>query len=115
MKVLRRFVAFFFLAGCASSWDPHAPGTVTAPEAGGPVQVSHGQRLELRLPAAPQGMEWRLREPAPVVVMAVGAPAPDGLRMTPVRSGKEMLRLVQVPVAGEAEPARSVSYEVTVP
>jgi hypothetical protein len=111
----RFLVLVVFLGGCSTSWDPHQPRTIAAPEGGGTVEVKHGQRLQLSLPAAPQGMEWRLREPAPVVVMAEGAPAADGVRMTPVRSGKETLRLVQLPASGEGEPARTVSYEITVP
>ena len=109
-----RLLPVLLLAGCSTTWDPHQPRTVSAPETGGAVEVKHGQRLQLSLPAAPQGMEWRLREPVPVVVMAEGAPA-DGMRMTPVRSGKETLRLVQLPASGEGEPARTVSYEITVP
>ena len=110
----RLVVLVVLLGGCSTTWDPHQPKTVTAPEGGGAVELKHGQRLQLSLPAAPQGMEWRLREPAPVVVMAENAPSADGLRMTPVRSGRETLRLVQLPASGEGEPARTVSYEISV-
>jgi hypothetical protein len=112
---MRVLLSIVFLSGCSTAWDPHAPRTIAAPEGGGAVEVKHGQRLQLQLPAVPQGSEWRLREPARMVVMAEGAPAPDGMRMTPVRSGKETLRVEQVPLAGEGAPAQAVTYEVTVP
>ena len=98
---------FLFLTACSTTWDPHAPGTVTAPETGGEVSVKHGQRLQVRLPAVAEGSEWRLREPITPVVIAEGAPAADGIRMTPVRSGEETLRF--------EDGQRSVSYKVTVP
>jgi hypothetical protein len=104
---MRILFVFLFLTACSTTWDPHAPGTVTAPENGGDVSVSHGQRLQVKLPAAAEGREWRLREPMTPVVIAEGAPAADGIRMTPVRSGEEMLRF--------EDGTRSVSYKVTVP
>lgn len=108
-------VSLVFLGGCSTTWDPHSPGTVVAPETGGEVKVGHGQRLQVRLPAAGQGMEWRTREPMTGVVLAETYPEPDGLRMTPVRSGKETLRFEEVPVSGTADAKRVVSYDVTVP
>lgn len=101
-----RFLWVCLLAGCSTTWDPHAPKTITAPETGGEVRVKHGQRLEVKLPTATEG-EWRLREPMTPVVIAEGAPAADGIRMTPVRSGEETLRFEN----GQ----RSVSYRITVP
>ena len=103
------------LAGCSTTWDPHAPSTIVAPESGGEVEVKHGQRLQVKLPAAEEGNEWRTREPMTVVVVAETAPQPDGLRMTPVRSGKETLRFEERPLRGEGDAKRVVSYEVTVP
>jgi hypothetical protein len=104
---VKHFWIVFLLAGCSTTWDPHAPRTITAPETGGDVTVKHGQRLQVKLPAAAAGGEWRTREPMTPVVIAEGAPAADGIRMTPVRSGEETLRFED----GE----RSVSYKVTVP
>jgi hypothetical protein len=112
---MRIFLPLMFLAGCSTTWDPHAPGTVTAPESGGEVRVKHGQRLQVKLPAAAEGNEWRSREAMTVVVMAVAAPGPDGVRMTPVRSGSETLRFEERPLRGEGEAKRVVSYEITVP
>jgi hypothetical protein len=108
-------VALVFLAGCSTTWDPHSPGTVTAPETGGEVTVNHGQRLQVKLPTAAEGNEWRTREPMTMAVIGVAAPQPDGLSMTPVRSGKETLRFNEVPAVGEGEAKRAVSYEITVP
>ena len=105
---------FFLLAGCSTSWDPHSPSTITAPESGGEVRVKHGQRLQVKLPAAAQGNEWRPRQPMTMVVLVEGAPEPDGLRMTPVRSGSETLRIDEVPLRGEGAAQRSVTYQVTV-
>jgi hypothetical protein len=104
---MRLWWVCLLLAGCSTTWDPHAPRTITAPESGGEVEVKHGQRLQVKLPAAAQGGEWRLREPVTPVVIAEGAPAPDGIRMTPVRSGEEVLRF--------EDGQRSVSYRITVP
>ncbi|MEA3193625.1 MAG: hypothetical protein QOD26_1958 [Betaproteobacteria bacterium] len=112
---MRILLPLLFLAGCSTTWDPHAPRTIVAPETGGEVTVKHGQRLQVKLPAVAQGNEWRPREPITVVVLAETYPEPDGLRMTPVRSGKETLRFEEVPVRGEGAPQRSVSFEVTVP
>ena len=112
---MRAWWVCFLVAGCSTTWDPHAPKTVTAPETGGEVQVKHGQRLQVKLPTAAQGNEWRTREPITVAVMAETAPQPDGLRMTPVRSGKETLRFDEVPLRGEPTAQRSVTYQVTVP
>ena len=109
-------VAFLiFMSGCSTTWDPHAPGTVTAPETGGAVSVDHGQRLLVKLPAPAAGSEWRQREPMTMVVIAEGLAGEQGLRMTPVRSGKESLRFEELPLKGEGTAQRSLSYEVTVP
>ena len=50
-----------------------------------------------------------------MAVIAETAPQPDGVRMTPVRSGKETLRFEERPAAGDGEAKRVVSYEITVP
>jgi hypothetical protein len=112
---MRILWACFFLAGCSTTWDPHAPSTITAPESGGEVRVKHGQRLQVKLPAAEEGNEWRTREPMTIAVMAVAAPERDGVRMTPLRSGMETLRFEERPLRGEGEAKRVVSYEITVP
>jgi hypothetical protein len=114
MRVLLSLL-FLALAGCSTVWDPHAPSTIVAPETGGEVTVKHGQRLQVKLPAAGEGMEWRTREPMTTVVLAEAAPERDGRRMTPVRSGKETLRFEEVPERGAGAAQRAVSYEVTVP
>ena len=103
------------LSACSTVWDPHAPGTTEAPETGGEVKVSHGNRLLVRLPAPAQGLEWRQREPMTMVVMAEGLPREEGLRMTPIRSGKSTLRFEELPASGEGTAQRVLSYEVTVP
>ena len=113
MKWLPAFL--LLLGGCSTTWDPHAPSTIVAPEGGGEVTVKHGQRLQVNLPTAAQGSEWRTREPITMAVIGETAPRPDGLRMTPVRSGKETLRFDEVPAIGEGEAKRAVSYEITVP
>lgn len=104
---MRTWWVWLLLAGCSTTWDPHAPKTVVAPESGGDVEVKHGQRLQVKLPSAAQGSEWRLREPMTPVVIAESAPAADGIRMTPVRSGEQTLRF--------EDGQRSVSYKITVP
>jgi hypothetical protein len=108
-------VGVVFLAGCSTTWDPHAPRTIVAPENGGAVEVEHGHRLRVNLPAASQGNEWRQRKPMTYVVLAEGPADERGLRMTPVRSGKETLRFEELPVQGDGSPQRVLSYEVTVP
>ena len=108
-------VSLLLLGGCSTPWDVHAPRNITAAENGGEVTVKHGQRLEVKLPAAAEGNEWRTREPITMAVMAVAAPERDGVRMTPVRSGKETLRFEERPLRGEGEAKRVVSYEITVP
>ena len=112
---MRYLLPLLLVAGCSTTWDPHAPKTVVAPESGGDVQVKHGQRLQVKLPTAGQGNEWRPREPMIMMVLAETAPEPDGVRMTPVRSGKETLRFDEVPLRGEPTAQRSVTYQVTVP
>jgi hypothetical protein len=109
------FPVVLLLAGCSTTWDPHAPRTVVAPENGGAVEVDHGQRLQVKLPAASQGNEWRQRKPMTYVVLAEGPADEQGVRMTPVRSGKETLRFEELPMQGEGAPQRVLSYEVTVP
>ena len=109
------FASMVLLGGCSTTWDPHAPGTIVAPETGGEVTVKHGQRLQVKLPAAGEGMEWRTREPLTMVVLAETAPERDGRRMTPIRSGKETLRFEEMPERGAGEAKRAVSYEITVP
>lgn len=113
MRVL--LVSIVLLGGCSTTWDPHAPRTIVAPEAGGEVTVKHGQRLQVKLPAAGEGMEWRTREPMTMVVLAETAPQRDGRRMTPIRSGKETLRFEELPERGAGEAKRAVSYEIIVP
>jgi len=112
---MRILLPVLLLAGCSTTWDPHAPGNVTAPESGGEVTVKHGQRLQVKLPAAEEGNEWRTREPITMAVIAVAPPERDGVRMTPVRSGKETLRFEERPLRGEGDAKRVVSYEITVP
>jgi len=112
---MRAILPLLLLAGCSTTWDPHAPGTTTAPENGGEITVSHGNRLLVRLPAPAQGLEWRQREPMTMVVMAEGLPREEELRMTPIRSGKSTLRFEELPASGEGTAQRVLSYEVTVP
>ena len=112
---MKKILPLLLLAGCSTTWDPHAPGTVVAPEKGGEVSVDHGQRLRVKLPPAAQGAEWRHRQPPTLAVLAEGAADEEGLRMTPVRSGKETLRFEELPAGGEGAPLRVLSYEVTVP
>jgi hypothetical protein len=50
-----------------------------------------------------------------MTVIGETAPKPDGLSMTPVRSGKETLRFEEMPLRGEGAAQRAVSYEITVP
>ena len=112
---MRAILPLLLLAGCSTTWDPHAPRTIVAPESGGEVTVKHGQRLQVKLPAAGEGMEWRTREPMTMVVLAEAAPQRDGRHMTPIRSGKETLRFEEVPERGDGSAQRAVSYEITVP
>ena len=103
-------------AGCSTTWDPHAPKTVTASGEGGPVTVQHGQRLRLPLATDPSAnYEWRLAEPPVRAVLAEGPAGEQGLSFTPVRSGEEQLRLEYRPVSGDGAPQRIVAYDVTVP
>lgn len=113
MRVLL-LAAVLALAGCESLWDPHAPKTVVAPETGGAVTLKHGQRLEVRLPEATSGNEWRPREPMTQMVVAETASRTNGVHMTPVRSGTETLRFEEVPAVGQGQAQRSIAYEVTV-
>jgi hypothetical protein len=95
-----------FLSGCATSWDPHAPRTVVAGEAGGPVTVRHGQRLRIDLPKV-GAYAWTRDEPEIPVVVPQGPPQADAWMFTPVRSGSETLRFAMA--------ERTVEYAVTVP
>ena len=112
---MRKILPLLLLAGCSTTWDPHAPGTVVAPEKGGAVSVDHGDRLLVKLPPAAQGSEWRPREPMTMVVLAEGIADERGQLMTPLRSGKSTLRFEELPLQGEGAPQRVLSYEVTVP
>jgi hypothetical protein len=112
---MRAILPLLLLAGCSTTWDPHSPSTIVAPEGGGEVTVQHGQRLQVKLPTAAEGNEWRTREPMTMTVIGETAPKPDGLSMTPVRSGKETLRFEEMPLRGEGAAQRAVSYEITVP
>ncbi len=95
-----------FLSGCATTWDPHAPRTIVAGEGGGPVTVTHGQRLRIDLPKVGD-YAWTREEPEFVVVVPQGPPEADAWTFTPVRSGKQTLRFAMA--------ERTVEYEVTVP
>jgi predicted secreted protein len=109
-------VLLLLAAGCSTTWDPHAPKTVTAGSDGGAVTVKHGQRLRLPLATDPAGQyEWRLAEPPVRAVLAEAPGDEKGLNFTPVRSGEEQLRLEYRPVSGEGAPQRILSYDVTVP
>jgi hypothetical protein len=104
---MRRLLFFVvLLSGCATTWDPHAPRTISVGDAGGAVRVQHGQRLRIQLPGAGD-YAWQRDEPLIRAVVAQSAPEGDVWMFTPVRSGKETLRFTM--------PQRSVTYEVTVP
>jgi len=103
------------VAGCSTTRDPHAPKTITARDSGGAITLNHGQRLFIFLPSDPaSGLEWRRVEPMVMTVVPVGAPLPQGVWFTPVRSGSEKLRFDYRPLSGEAPAQKSVSYDVTV-
>ena len=104
------------VAGCVSGrFDVHRPKTVVAPEEGGSVTVSHGQRLRLPLATDPNaGYEWRRTEPQILMVVTQGPADPAGIDFTPVRSGEEKLRLEYRPLAG-GQAQRTVDYVVNVP
>jgi hypothetical protein len=104
----------FAIAGCSTTWDPHAPKTVVAAENGGKVSVKHGQRLRIPLTVADNAFEWRPVEPTIVAVMAQGSPDEQGFMFTPVRSGNEKLVFEYRPVEGEGAAQKAVSYDVTV-
>ena len=99
-------LAFPLLAACSTTMDPHAPRTVVAREAGGPVTVAHGQRLRIELPRAGE-YAWAHDEPEIPVVVPQGPPEADAWMFTPVRSGSETLRFAMA--------ERTVTYDVTVP
>ncbi len=92
--------------GCSTTWDPHAPRTISVGEEGGAVQVKHGQRLRIQLASIAEHA-WQREEPQTPVVIAQGPPEGDVWLYTPVRSGKETLRFTMQ--------QRTVTYEVTVP
>lgn len=103
------------LTGCSTTRDPHAPKTVVAGDSGGAVTLNHGERLFIRLTTDEKsGYEWRRVEPMILTVVPVGAPLPQGMWMTPVRSGTEKLRFEYRPLSGEATAQKIVSYDVTV-
>jgi hypothetical protein len=93
-------------AGCSTTHDPHAPRTVVAGEAGGEVQVQHGERLRIELPKV-GSYAWTREEPETPVVIPQGPPEGDAWMFTPVRSGKQTLRFAMA--------QRTVTYDVTVP
>jgi hypothetical protein len=106
----------FALAGCMTSWDPHAPATIVAGGEGGSVTVPHGSRLRLPLAADPAGAyEWRRVEPQVLIVTAERPADAEGQTFTPVRTGDEKLRLEYRPLAGDGPAQRTVSYDVSVP
>ena len=102
----RLSILLVFLGACSTTHDPHAPRTIVAGEAGGEVQVRHGQRLRIELPRVGEHA-WQREEPVTPVVIAQGPPEGDVWMFTPVRSGKEKLSF--------SMPNRTVSYEITVP
>lgn len=105
---MRRFLPsllVLLLAGCATTWDPHAPKTVTAGPEGGKVTVEHGQRLLFRLPAGVH--DWHRVEPQIRAVIPTGPQQGDTWMFTPVRSGEETLRFE----SGE----KNVTYDIRVP
>jgi len=103
------------LAGCSTTWDPHAPKTVRAGDGGGSLSLKHGQRLYIPLAADPNGgYEWHRVEPPVVVVVPDGPARPEGMQFTPVRTGSEKLAFEYRPVAGGESAQTTVSYDVTV-
>ena len=93
------------LAGCSTTWDAHAPKTVSAGPQGGDVTVEHGQRLRLQLPA---DADWRRVEPQIQAVIPAAPREGDVWMFTPVRSGEETLRL-------ESPQGGAVTYRIKVP
>ncbi len=111
----RLVVAFAVPIAACAALDVHGPKTVVAPADGGEVTVTHGNRLRLPLAADEKsGYEWRRVEPQVMTVVAEGPADPEGINLTPVRSGQEKLRLEYRPIAGGAA-QRAVDYVVTVP
>jgi len=99
---LAALLSFALLGGCATgSLDPHRPKTIEAGADGGKVSVAHGQRLHI-----PLGDEWRRAEPPIMAVVAQGAPQPDGIVFTPVRTGQETLKFESA--------QKTVSYDIEV-
>lgn len=112
---LTLLLAAVLVAGCSTTRDPHAPKTIVAGDSGGSVTLHHGQRLFIRLPTDPAtNLEWRRVEPMVVAVVPVGAPLPQGMWFTPVRSGTEKLRFEYRPLSGDAVAQKTVAYDVTV-
>jgi hypothetical protein len=115
MKQLALLSALILLTACSTTRDPHAPKNVVAGAEGGAVTVNHGQRLRIPLAADANGaLEWRRVEPRILAVVAEGPSDAQGFNFTPVRSGNETLRFEYRPVAGEGEPQKTVSYDITV-
>jgi hypothetical protein len=97
--------AALIVGGCSTTWDPHKPRTISAGPEGGDVTVEHGQRLRLQLPT---DADWHRVEPQIQAVIPAAPRQGDVWMFTPVRSGKETLRL-------ESPQGGSVTYQVSVP
>src|SRR4051812_28779256 len=112
MKIHLALLGAALLAGC-QALDIHAPKTVVAPENGGELTVKHGQRLKIPLPAesTTDGTQWRQRAPLVMVVIIESPPEGNVWSFTPVRTGKETLRL-ELARPGEADVKRTITYEV---
>ena len=107
--------AVIALAGCSTTRDPHRPKLITAGANGGAVTVNHGQGLWIPLATDSAGThEWRRVEPPIVTAVAMGAPYPHGIYMTPVRTGTEKLRFEYRPLTGEGAAQKAVTYDLTV-
>jgi predicted secreted protein len=98
------------------------PVRLTADNSGANVRLVHGQQMIVRLPRDPAmgDHEWALREPISAPVKAEGAPvygkSDETWTFTPVRPGKETLRLEYRRASQpDAQPAKVVSYNVAVP
>ena len=108
-------IALLALAACSTTRDPHRPKLITAGANGGAVTLNHGQGLWIPLAADnPATHEWRRVEPQVLTVVAIGAPYPHGIYMTPARTGTEKLRFEYRPLVGEGTAEKAVSYDVTV-
>jgi hypothetical protein len=116
MKRLALLSALVLLAAaCSTTRDPHAPKNVIAGAEGGAVTIKHGQRLRIPLASdASSDLQWRRVEPLILAVVAEGPADPQGFNFTPVRTGNETLRFEYRPVAGEGDPQKVLSYDITV-